>query len=141
VPVLAMPTMFTFRVTVTDGRGGMATRDVMVQLAPATKEDVNNLFTARCDTCHRPSSSPWRGTSAADMRTKTVGIASSKPMSCTVRTLVVAGMPSQSLVFRKVAGTQAMNTGMGCGQQMPTMTLMPAAEQAIVESWIAAGAL
>lgn len=89
------------------------------------------VFVPRCTACHRAGGTPpdlgFEGARAM------VGASSTLYPG---QTLVVAGDPSASLLYRKVSGTHAATEGV----RMPIGAPLSDAEVAMVEAWIAAGA-
>ncbi|MFO0724054.1 MAG: hypothetical protein U1E65_09745 [Myxococcota bacterium] len=92
---------------------------------------ATQIFIPHCTACHRA------GATFPDLSfdgARSVVGASSRLYGSAI--LVVANDPAASLLYRKMAGTQAGNEG----QPMPTTGLLSAAELAIVSAWINAGA-
>jgi hypothetical protein len=93
-------------------------------------ETACGVFVARCVSCHDGA------LASPDLRPGTQAALLGAPSGYPGRTLVVAGDPDASFLYRKMAGTQ----GSDGGAPMPPVNPASAAELAVVRGWIAAGA-
>lgn len=94
-------------------------------------EVAARVFVPKCTACHRAGGTP------PDLSFAAVAAAIGAPSTFSAgRTIVVAGAPAASLLYRKVAGTQAGDEG----GRMPIGTTLSSTELALVETWIAGGA-
>ena len=93
---------------------------------------VQRIFAADCLACH----SAGAKLGGLDLETDPIATLVGQPSIAYAGTLVVAGDPDASLLFHKVAGTQAGDQG---GVMPPGAGLDPAGVEAI-RSWIADGA-
>ncbi len=101
----------------------------------ATMAAVQAIFTRACVSCHG-SSGGLNLANATTSRTNLVNRAAAGGACSTgMRVRVVPGNPTMSLLYQKITNTQT------CGASMPrNAALLPAADQNVIRSWIAAGA-
>ena len=97
--------------------------------------DVQPIFDENCVTCHQSSGAP-QGLALEDgqsWRSLLHGRSAESKLA-----LVAPGKPDGSYLFHKLVGTQART---GSGAQMPPGDPLGPDKVAIVQRWIAAGAL
>ena len=97
--------------------------------------DVQPIFDENCVTCHQSSGAP-QGLVLEDGQSW--GSLLHGRSAESKLALVVPGNPDESYLFHKLAGTQART---GSGAQMPPGDPLAPDKVAIVQRWIAAGAL
>jgi hypothetical protein len=129
------------------GRGGSsaAAGGAGATASAATFSDVYNLMLCSgCGLCHGGSANLALNSTKSEVYEALVGsdpqgtpaATAAETGMCTGQRRVMPGMPDQSLLYVKVAGTQTCGTVMPPGDA-PTFT---AAQLDMMRSWIAAGA-
>lgn len=139
-PEVSMTTAFAIKVTVTDGKSTPIERTVMIDTTVPRLQDVYATVYSSCTGCHGASGGMNLGPNAGTAFTATVGVNHTRGAGCNgtgITKRVVANDKMNSLLYRKLAGTQPT----ACGGRMPQGGMLPANQVVTVGSWISAGAL
>jgi len=135
-PAVGSTTVFTLRVSISDGQAPAVASSAQVTVDPASlSAHVQPIFTNRCTSCHTGSfPSGGLNLTAGKSFSNLVNVPA---VACSPLKRVLPDVPDDSVLYRKLAGTS-------CGSRMPlndpTLTDREPGLLLKVRSWILAGA-